>query len=87
MTLSTQQITVGTAVTLIAGPDEMAQRIIVHNDESSQQIFIGDSAVSTTTGLHIDGKEEQTFVLNPGEALYAVVSTGTNKVSVMTQRQ
>ena len=87
MTIATTQVTVGTAVALLAGPDEMPQRVIVHNNESSQQIFVGGSDVTTANGLHIDGKEEQTFTLNPGEALYGVVATGTNAVSVMTQRQ
>lgn len=87
MTISTSQISVGTVATLIAGPDEMPQRVILHNNEASQQVFVGNGDVTTANGLHVDGKEEQVFTLNPGESLYGVCAIGTNSVSVMIQRQ
>lgn len=86
MTIITQQITVGTASVLLAGPDDMAQRVIIHNADSSQQVFIGGSDVTISNGLHVDGKEERELTLNPGEALYGV-SNNSYLVSVMIQKQ
>lgn len=85
MTLSTSQISVTTTPTLLCAPDDMSQRVTLHNNESSQQVYIGDSGVTTSTGIHLDGKEERQITLNPGEGLWGV-SANTNSVSVMIQR-
>ena len=85
MTLTTAQFTLGTAATQIVGPDDMSQRVTVHNNESGQQIFLGNSAVGTATGIHLDGKEERQITLNPGEDIWAI-STGSHSISVMIQR-
>ena len=63
----------------------MSQRVTVHNNESSQQVFIGASDVTTSTGVHLDGKEERQITLNPGEGLWGI-SANTNSVSVMIQK-
>ena len=86
MTIATAQITLGTASIMIAGPDDSAQRVTVHNNDSSQQVFLGGSDVTASNGIHLDGKEERQITLNPGEALYAV-STGAHAISVMIQKQ
>ena len=86
MTISTQQYTLGTARIVIAGPDESSQRVTVHNNESAQQVFLGGDNVTTTNGIHLDGKQERQITLNPGESLYAV-STAAHVVSVMVQKQ
>lgn len=86
MTLSTAQYTLGTAAILIVAPDDMSQRVTIHNNDSSQQIFLGAAGVTTSTGIHLDGKEERQITLNPGEALYGV-STGAHQISVMIQTQ
>ena len=85
MTLSTAQISVTTSPTLLCAPDDMSQRVTIHNNEASQQIFIGASDVTTSTGVHLDGKEERQITLNPGEGLWGI-SANTNSVSVMIQR-
>ena len=86
MTLSTAQFTLGTAVQQIVAPDDMAQRVTIHNNDSSQQIYLGNASVTTANGMHLDGKEERQITLNPGESLYAV-STGSHQISVMIQTQ
>lgn len=86
MTLQTSQFTVGTAAMLIAGPDVMTQFVTIHNDNANQQVFIGGSDVSTSNGFHVDGKEEHSFTLYPGDALYAV-SSGSDNISVIIQKQ
>ena len=86
MTLATAQFTLGTVATEIAGPDVIAQFVTVHNDNSNQQVFVGNSSVTINSGFHIDGKEEHTFTLYPGDALYAV-SAGSDNVSVIIQKQ
>jgi hypothetical protein len=86
VTLSTAQYTIGTAVVQIVPPDDMAQRVTIHNNDSSQQVFIGNSGVTTSNGMHLDGKEERQITLNLGESLFAV-SAGSHQISVMIQTQ
>lgn len=62
----------------------MSQRVTIHNNEASQQIFIGDSGVTTSNGVHLDGKEERQITLNPGEGLFGIAAH-TSSVSVMIQ--
>ena len=85
MTLSTAQISVTTSPTLLCAANAMSQRVTIHNNENSQQVFIGDSGVTTSTGVHLDGKEERQITLNPGEGLWAI-SANTGSVSVMIQK-
>ena len=85
MTMTTAQISVTTAATLLCAANAQSQRVTVHNNESSQQVFIGASDVTTSTGVHLDGKEERQITLNPGEGLWGI-SANTNSVSVMIQR-
>jgi hypothetical protein len=40
--------------------------------------------VTTSNGIHLDGKEERSITLNPGEVLYGIAS-GSHSVSVMIQ--
>ena len=85
MTLSTAQISVTTSPTLLCAANAMSQRVTVHNNEASQQVFIGPSDVTTSTGIHLDGKEERQITLNPGEGLWGI-SANTGSVSVMIQK-
>jgi hypothetical protein len=85
MTMTTAQISVTTSPTLLCAANAMSQRVTVHNNETSQQIFLGDSSVTTSTGIHLDGKEERQIILNPGEGLWGIAAN-TNSVGVMIQR-
>ena len=84
MTLSTAQYSIGTAVIEIVKPRANPQIVLIHNNESAQQVFIGGADVTTSNGIHVDGKEERSLTLNPGESLYCV-SNLTSSISVMTQ--
>jgi hypothetical protein len=86
VSLVTAQFTLGTAASLVAGPDVMAQFVTIHNDNSNQQVFVGNEGVTIGNGFHIDGKEEHTFTLYPGDSLYAV-SAGSDNISVIIQKQ
>lgn len=86
MTLVTNQVILGTAQTLLCSPSTSPQRVIVHNNEASQEILVGPNGVTSSTGFHVDGKEEREFILFPGESLYGI-SAGASSVSIMIQKQ
>ena len=86
MTISTQQFTVTTARQMIVAAAPSAQRVTVHNNDAAQQVYIGGADVTTSNGLHVDGKEQKEQTLNPADTLYAIAA-GSYAISVMIQKQ
>lgn len=84
--ITTAHHTIGTTVTMIVPADDMVQRALIHNNDAALQVFLGGADVTTSSGMHLDGKEEREITLNPGEALYAV-ATADRSISVMIQTQ
>jgi len=86
MALTNAQYTVaeGTRVR-IALADNMPQDVIVHEGDhaSSTTCFLGDSAVTATTGLHIHNGETLSLTLRPGDELYAFSSQGAPVMHVI----
>jgi uncharacterized protein YdgA (DUF945 family) len=85
MTMTTAQIILTSSATLLCAPDDMSQRVTIHNNESAQQVFLGDSGVTILTGIHLDGKQERQITLNPGEGLWGIAAV-SGSVGVMIQR-
>lgn len=69
----------------IASADNMPQQVIVHEADhaSSTTTFLGGSAVTGTTGLHIHSAETLQLTLRPGDELYAYSTQGAPVVHVL----
>lgn len=63
-----------TTATQIVAPDNMIQRVTLHNmsKSSNQYIFIGPETVTTTNAIHIDPGETMQLQLRPNDDLWAV---------------
>jgi hypothetical protein len=85
MTITTGQLTVGITPTEIDGISPVACRIHVHNMDNTNDIYLGNGDVSSTTGLRLMRGDSIELVLNPGEALHAVVGSGTAPMSYLKQ--
>ena len=88
MALETKQVTVGTAVVQIFGPTNNPRHVLLHNAEKSGNKFIwfgGSSAVTTSTGAHIDHSDTYQLILWAGSELWAVTDSGTKDLHVMWQ--
>lgn len=86
MALTNAQYTVAESTrVLIASADNMPQDVIIHEADhsSSTTTFIGDSAVTGTTGLHIHNGETLQLTLRPGDELYAYSTQGAPVVHVI----
>jgi hypothetical protein len=68
------QIAVGTTATEIPVTCKQPFRIQVKNLDNTDEIFIGDMSVTTTTGIRLDKEERIEFFLAPFDKLF-VVST------------
>jgi len=86
MALTNAQYTVAESTrVLIASADNMPQDVIIHEGDnaSSTTCFLGDSAVTGTTGLHIHNGETLQFTLRPSDELYAYSSQGAPVLHVI----
>lgn len=82
--ITTGQVTVGTAATLVHDCTKWA-RLAVQNNDNTKTLYLGGEAVSTTTGLVLLKQETLQLHLSPGEALYAVSPDGGHTVSFLVQ--
>ena len=69
----------------IASADNMPQQVIIHEGDhaSSTTTFLGNSAVTGTTGLHIHNGETLQLTLRPGDELYAYSTQGDPVIHVI----
>ncbi len=82
-----ERVTVGTTATLLAqaGTDRDGINVIIQSAKGgSTEVFIGGAGVTTTSfGKVIDPDENFQIALASGEALYGIVSSGTQIVNVL----
>jgi hypothetical protein len=82
-------ISVGTTLVQVVAPDTMAQRVTLHNLETvaSRQIWIGGSTLVQGQSVHINSATILQLTIEPGDALYAVTTSGTYSLGVIVQKQ
>jgi hypothetical protein len=81
MPVTSGQVTVGTAATLIDTTDVMPFQIQIANNDNTDTVFIGGAAVTTSNGMAIQKLEHQIFDLQPLDRLYAVSSKAGHVIS------
>lgn len=81
MRVSSGTTTVGVTASQIDGNSVQPCVIKIRNNDSTKELFIGNSGVSTANGLPIDKLSTQEFKLPPGESLYMVSSGNGHSVS------
>jgi hypothetical protein len=87
MALQTQQFTINTSAVKILTAVGGSTQVILHNATKSSNQYIwfgGSSAVTTSTGIHLDPGDDYQFVLQPGNELWAIAS-GEQELHVMWQ--
>lgn len=83
MPVTSGQVTVGTAATLIDTTDVMPWRLQVNNDDNTDTVFLGGSAVGTATGMKVEKLEHLTFEMSPGDRMYAVSTKAGHQISFL----
>ena len=76
--MRTAQITVTTSPTLLFDKSTVWRECHIHNE--SGNIYIGNSNVTTSTGVKVDNNFHDIFTLPPTLQMYAVVNSGTATV-------
>jgi hypothetical protein len=75
-------VTVTTSPTLLVAADNQNRIIWLHTTSGSA--YLGNSAVTDATGLHLENNSTLEIHLPLGETLYGVASSGTTNVRVLT---
>lgn len=79
----TAQISVTTTRTLVVPELIGDQSVYLHS--SSGTLYIGGPDVTTADGYRLDNGDKLTIMVGDHEALYAITSSGTANLFVMTQ--
>jgi hypothetical protein len=89
MPITQTAVSVGTALVQVVAPDIQPVRVTMHNLESvaSRQIWIGGSTLVQGQSVHINSAIVLQLTLDPGDALYAVTTSGTYSLGVIVQKQ
>jgi len=89
MPITQTTYSVGTALVQVVAPDTMPIRATLHNLESvaSRQIWIGGSGLVQGQSVHVNSATILQLTLDPGDALYAVTTSGTYSLGVIVQKQ
>jgi hypothetical protein len=87
MTISSGTASVGTAATAIDATAPMPFRLMIHNNDNTDSVYVGGDAVTTSTGMVVKKLEHIDFVMYPGEVLYAVSTKDGHSISWLKQQQ
>jgi len=85
MAISAKQVTITTSPTLIHSvSDGDGDKIHVHTPTGGQDVFLGGSDVTTSTGFLLTAGDRQVEMeLDAGDAIYGVVAATTSTVYVL----
>jgi len=87
MPVNSGRVAVGTAATEIPETCVMPFSIQLHNDDSTDEVFIGGPDVTTTTGMQLNKLENLRLDLNPLDRVYAVSSKSVHNLSYVVFRK
>jgi hypothetical protein len=75
-------VTVTTSPTLLVAADNQNRIVWLHTTSGST--YLGDSAVTSSSGLHLENNSTLEIHLPFGETLYGIANAGTTNVRVLT---
>jgi len=80
---------VGTTLVQVVAPDTSPTKVTLHNLESvaNRQIWIGGSGLVQGQSAHINSAVVLQLILDPGDSLFAVTTSGTYSLGVILQKQ
>lgn len=82
MALTSRQVALSNSPTLLVQADIDGCTMHVHTQNT---IYLGGASVTTSTGMRLDSAAGPfTLALQPGDAVYAIVATGTPTVTLLT---
>ena len=84
--LTNGRVSVGTVAVPIDGVYEQYARMIIHNDDNTDEVYIGAAGVTTSNGLVLQKLQTIDIGIGPLEQLYAVSGKTGHTISFLRQR-
>jgi hypothetical protein len=85
MAITSGVITVGTVPSIIDGTFNSNFRLLVHNNDNTDTIFLGGPDVTITTGLQLLKQETIQLEMNPLESVFAISDKAGHTISFLKQ--
>ena len=74
-------VTVGTEATFVGPLSVMPYRMHLHNNDNTDEVYIGGTGVTTSNGFELDKHGTFETILNPKDAIYAVSTKNGHSVT------
>lgn len=85
MAISSGQMTIGTVATIIDGTFNSNFRLIIHNNDNTDAVYLGNSNVTPANGLFLQKEQTLQLDMNPLESIYAVSTKTGHTISYLKQ--
>jgi hypothetical protein len=85
MAISSGVMTVGTVPSIIDGTFNSNFRIMVHNNDNTDAVYLGGPDVSVATGFKLDKGIILQLEMNPLESVYAISGKAGHIISYLKQ--
>lgn len=85
MAISSGQVTIGTVATIIDGTSNSNFRLIIHNNDNTDAVYLGNSNVTPLNGLFLQKEQTIQLDMNPLESVYAVSTKTGHSISYLKQ--
>ena len=84
MPVESRTVSVGTALTEVAGPSINAKYVYLQDGDygTSSEVYVGGSTVETTTGVKLSKANVSVFQVNADDTLYAIGDSESSSVRV-----
>lgn len=85
MAISSGVMSVGTTASIIDGTSNSNFRLIIHNNDNTDAVYIGGPDVTTANGLLVQKEQTIQLEMNPLESVYAVSGKAGHTISYLKQ--
>lgn len=85
MAITSGVMTVGTVATIIDGTSNSNFRLIIHNNDNTDAVFVGGSDVTIANGFVVKKEESIQLEMNPLDSVYAVSAKAGHTISYLKQ--
>ena len=83
MSISNNQVSVGTAATSLGLNFQMESHVFIHNLDNTDRVYIGNASVTTSNGFALDKGMILEMKLPAGDNLFAISTKTGHMVAVI----
>ncbi len=85
MAISSGTISVGTVASIIDGTSNSNFRLIIHNNDNTDAVYLGGPDVSVANGMKLDKGIILQLEMNPLESVFAISGKAGHIISYLKQ--